>query len=104
MRQLTKSLLIALHMCTFEGSFAEIRQVIAGTKFGSFLTPVMAPKNYAKHGIDCSLVRQPDSMSAIVFDGMSGVQKLLGFHAEITCPTSAFNASFSQCHRKWAST
>jgi len=34
-----------------EGSFAEVVQLIAGTKFGSFLTPDIASKNDARHGI-----------------------------------------------------
>ena len=32
-------------------------------------------------------------MSGIVFDVMSGVKKLIYFHAVITCPTLAFEAS-----------
>ena len=36
---------------TPEGSKAEVGQVIAGIKFDCFLTPDMASKNDAKHGI-----------------------------------------------------
>jgi len=44
-----------LHMASFsienfEGSFAEVGQVIAGIKF-NFLTPDMASKNDDRHGI-----------------------------------------------------
>ena len=38
-------------MLTNKGSFAEVRQLIAGTNFTSFLTPDMASKNDARHGI-----------------------------------------------------
>ena len=41
--------------------------MITAWKYISFLTPDMASKNDARHGIDCSLVRQPDAMSGIVF-------------------------------------
>jgi len=41
-------------MRVFEGSFAEAGQLIAGVKFGSFLTPDMASKNDARHGIGFS--------------------------------------------------
>ena len=41
---------------TVEGSNAEVGQVIAGMKFGSFLTPDMASKNDARHGIDYLVV------------------------------------------------
>jgi len=34
-----------------EDSFAEVGQVIAGVKLASFLTPAMASKNNARHGI-----------------------------------------------------
>jgi len=34
-----------------EASFAEVVQVIAGKKLGRFLTPDMASKNDARHGI-----------------------------------------------------
>jgi len=37
---------------SIEGSNAEVGQVIAGIKFGSFLTPDMASKNDGRHGID----------------------------------------------------
>jgi len=50
-----------------EGLFAECGQVIAGTKFVSFLTPDMASTNDARHGIDQSLLRLHDAMSGIVF-------------------------------------
>jgi len=35
----------------YEDSKAEVVQLIAGTKFSSFLTPDMASKNDARHGI-----------------------------------------------------
>ena len=46
---------------------AEVGQVIDAWKYSSFLTPDMASKNDARHGIDCSLVIQPDAISGIVF-------------------------------------
>ena len=58
-----KCLLHSLHVCaiykyrcthTLEGSNAEVGQLIAGIKFGSFLTPEMASKNDARHGIGLS--------------------------------------------------
>ena len=39
---------------TDEGSFAEVGQLITYTKFVSFLTPDMASKNDARHGIGLS--------------------------------------------------
>ena len=41
---------------TDEGSFAEVGQLITYTKFVSFLTPDMASKNDARHGIDQSVL------------------------------------------------
>jgi len=52
---------------SFEGSFAEVGQVITGTKFGSFLTPDVASKNDARHGIDYSELGYCNAMSGIVF-------------------------------------
>jgi len=37
-----------------EGSFAEVRQLISAWNFASFLTPDMASKNDARHGIELS--------------------------------------------------
>ena len=34
-----------------EGPFGEVGQLIAGSKIGRFLTPDMASKNDARHGI-----------------------------------------------------
>jgi len=39
---------------TIEGSFAECGQLIAAGHFGSFLTPDMASKTDASHGIQLS--------------------------------------------------
>ena len=41
---------------TIEGSFAEVGQLIADIKLVSFLTPDMASKNDARHGIDWSVL------------------------------------------------
>jgi len=61
---------------------AKVGQVIAGTKFVSFLTPDMAPKNDARHGIDYLVL--------IKHDAMSGVKKPTTFIPVINCQTSAF--------------
>ena len=54
--------------------------VIAGTKFVSFLTPEMASKNDASHGIDYSvlgyLLDNPMLCLASFFDAMYAVKKL----------------------------
>ena len=63
--------------------------MITTLKCVSFLTPDMASKKDAGHGIDCSLVVQHDAMYSIIFYTMSGVKKLTQFHAVITCPDSA---------------
>jgi len=51
----------------FEGSNAEVGQLITGMKFSSFLTPDMASKNGARHGTDYLVLGKPDAMSGIVF-------------------------------------
>jgi len=51
----------------FECSFAEFGQVTAGTKLGSFLTPDMASKNDARHGIGLYYHWLTAYMSGIVF-------------------------------------
>jgi len=38
------------------GSNAEVGQMIAALKYVSFLTPDMAPKHDARHGIDYSVL------------------------------------------------
>jgi len=50
-----------------EASFAEVGQVIAGRNFVRFLTPDIASKNDARHGIDYSVLGQLDAMSGIDF-------------------------------------
>jgi len=70
--------------------FAEVGQLITGNEVqSSFLTPDMASKNDARHGIDQSVL----AISGIVFDAMSGVNKLTLFIPAITYPTSAFDPS-----------
>ena len=52
----------------FEGSFAEVVQLVAGMKFRSFLTPDMASKNDARHDIDLFRARiTADAKSDIAF-------------------------------------
>ena len=52
---------------TFEASFVEVRQVIAGIKFVIFLTPDKASKNDARNGIEWSGLWCSDAMSGIGF-------------------------------------
>jgi len=56
-------------------------------KFSCLLTPVMASKNDARHGVDYSVQALLDAMPSIVFDAISGIKKLLNFHAAINFPT-----------------
>jgi len=46
--------MVSNNQTSYEGSNAEVGQVIAGTMFGSFLTPDKASKNDARHGIGLS--------------------------------------------------
>ena len=51
---------------TREASNAKVVQVITAWNFTRFLTPDMAAKNDARHGIDCSLLGKHNAMSGIV--------------------------------------
>jgi len=64
--------------------------VIAGMKFTTFLTPDMASKNDARHGIGVFLaLNKSMPCLASFFDAMSGVKKLPNFVPAINCTSSA---------------
>jgi len=65
--------------------------VITGTKLVGFLSPDMAPKNYARHA-----TRLYDAMSGIVFDAMSGVKKQPNFIPALSLTTSANEPSYTK--------
>jgi len=77
-----------------EGSFVEFVELIAGIKCTTFLTPDMASKIDARHGIGLSYYWLLDAMYGIVYDAMSGAKKLANITPAIEFPTSANELSF----------
>jgi len=57
----------SIHQAAYKHSTAEVGQVIAGTKFVSFLKPDKTLKNDARHDIDWSELVYSNALSGIVF-------------------------------------
>ena len=84
-----------------EGSFAEVGWLIKGRVIFGLLTPDMASRNDARHGIVSYWIWQLDVKSDIVFEAMFGFGEPANFVLLINWLTSANEPSFD--HDSWRS-